>query len=82
MDVEVGDLDLYGAPRPILEVVLEVVVSATAHRTRLGRLSTIGQRGHPVATLPVTNGTIRHIRRVTAILRISGRPRQGSHSSR
>ena len=26
--------------------------------------------GHPVATLPVTNGTIRHIRRMTEILRI------------
>eukprot|EP00965_Chrysotila_dentata_P255373 6212196-Pleurochrysis_carterae.AAC.2 len=27
--------------------------------------------GHPVATLPVTNGTIRHIRRMTEILRIT-----------
>eukprot|EP00965_Chrysotila_dentata_P007205 234044-Pleurochrysis_carterae.AAC.1 len=26
--------------------------------------------GHPVATLPVTNETIRHIRRMTKILRI------------
>eukprot|EP00965_Chrysotila_dentata_P091351 3015909-Pleurochrysis_carterae.AAC.1 len=29
--------------------------------------------GHPVATLPVTNGTIRHIRRMTEILRITAR---------
>eukprot|EP00965_Chrysotila_dentata_P005715 188151-Pleurochrysis_carterae.AAC.2 len=27
--------------------------------------------GHPVATFPVTNGTIRHIRRMTDILRIT-----------
>eukprot|EP00965_Chrysotila_dentata_P106046 3502623-Pleurochrysis_carterae.AAC.1 len=27
--------------------------------------------GHPVATLPVTNGTIRHIRKMTEILRIN-----------
>eukprot|EP00965_Chrysotila_dentata_P131498 4346942-Pleurochrysis_carterae.AAC.1 len=27
--------------------------------------------GHPVATLPVTNGTIHHTRRITEILRIN-----------
>eukprot|EP00965_Chrysotila_dentata_P256593 6212591-Pleurochrysis_carterae.AAC.2 len=29
--------------------------------------------GHPVATLPVTNGTIRHTRRMPEILRITVR---------
>jgi len=29
--------------------------------------------GHPVATLPVTNGTIRHTHSMTEILRISSR---------
>eukprot|EP00965_Chrysotila_dentata_P151451 5005234-Pleurochrysis_carterae.AAC.1 len=41
---EVGNRDLYGAPRHISKVVLEVVVSATARRTRSRwRLSTIVQ---------------------------------------
>eukprot|EP00965_Chrysotila_dentata_P124103 4101718-Pleurochrysis_carterae.AAC.1 len=36
--------------------------------------------GHPVATLPVTNVTIRHTRRMTEILRITWCPsRQASN---
>eukprot|EP00965_Chrysotila_dentata_P258960 6213409-Pleurochrysis_carterae.AAC.1 len=74
LDVEIGDHGLYGAPPHMLEVVLEVVVSATASRACSCGIIVQGwtmsyKWGHPVATLPVTNGTIRHIRRVTEMLR-------------
>eukprot|EP00965_Chrysotila_dentata_P073483 2427219-Pleurochrysis_carterae.AAC.4 len=62
----------------IFDGVLKVAVCATASGTCSCRIlncewTVLYEWGHPVATLPVTNGTIRHIHRIMGILRINCR---------
>eukprot|EP00965_Chrysotila_dentata_P199090 6179173-Pleurochrysis_carterae.AAC.2 len=60
--------------RAISVSVLKVVVSAAAIgacRILVGGWTMMFKWGHPVATLPVTNGTIIHIHRITKVLRIT-----------
>eukprot|EP00965_Chrysotila_dentata_P084278 2783164-Pleurochrysis_carterae.AAC.3 len=81
-----GDHVQYGASRHIWMWKLEIMIYVGLHAWdyvivaslyyRSGRILMYGwtipyKWGHPVATLPVTNKTIRHIRRITGILRIT-----------